>query len=113
MRAKTVVVLFMDTGRNYLSKIFSDDWMRQNGFLERFAARRLSDVVRARMGDIPPLVAIGPRDKVGAAIDTMQRYGISQLPVFEDPENPTGDAAWSAAWRNAPCWIRCTAIPTK
>ncbi|MGH2409527.1 MAG: pyridoxal-phosphate dependent enzyme, partial [Chloroflexota bacterium] len=85
---KTVVVIFSDTGRNYLSKIFSDDWMRQNGFLERFAARRLSDVVRARGGDTPALVAIGPHAKVGAAIDTMQRYGISQLPVFEDPEDP-------------------------
>jgi cystathionine beta-synthase len=85
---KIVVVIFMDTGRNYLSKIYSDDWMRQNGFLERFAARRLSDVVRARMGEIPPLVALGPRARVSTAIDTMQRYGISQLPVFEDPENP-------------------------
>jgi cystathionine beta-synthase len=85
-------VIFSDTGRNYLSKIFSDDWMRQNGFLERFAARRLSDVVRARVGDTPPLVAIGPHAKVGTAIDTMQRYGISQLPVFEDPENPRIEA---------------------
>jgi cystathionine beta-synthase len=85
---KTVVVIFMDTGRNYLSKIYSDDWMRQNGFLERFAARRLSDVVRARMGEIPPLVALGPRARVSTAIDTMQRYGISQLPVFDDPDNP-------------------------
>ena len=85
--SKTVVVIFMDTGRNYLSKIFSDDWMRQNGFLERFAARRLSDVVRARTGDTPPLVAVGPRIKVGAAIDTMQRYGISQVPVFENPDD--------------------------
>jgi cystathionine beta-synthase len=83
--SKTVVVLFMDTGRNYLSKIYSDDWMRQNGFLERFAARRLSDVVRARMGEIPSLVAVGPRTEVGKAIDAMQQYGISQLPVFEDP----------------------------
>ncbi|MDB5078069.1 MAG: cystathionine beta-synthase [Chloroflexi bacterium] len=86
--SKVVVVIFMDTGRNYLSKIYSDDWMRQNGFLERFGARRLSDVVRARMGEIPPLVALGPNEKVGTAIDMMQRYGISQLPVFEDPENP-------------------------
>lgn len=86
--SKLVVVIFMDTGRNYLSKIFSDDWMRQNGFLERFAARRLSDVVKARLGEIPPLVAIGPRARVGVAIDTMQRYGISQLPIFEDPDNP-------------------------
>ena len=29
-----MVVLCPDTGRNYLSKIYSDDWMRENGFLE-------------------------------------------------------------------------------
>jgi cystathionine beta-synthase len=87
--SKVIVVIFMDTGRNYLSKIFSDDWMRQNGFLERFGARRLADVVKARMGEIPALVAIGPQAKVGTAIDTMQRYGISQLPVFADPDNPS------------------------
>ena len=86
--SKTIVVIFMDTGRNYLSKIFSDDWMRQNGFLERFGPRRLSDVVRARMGGIPPLVAVAPNTRVGVAIDTMQRYGISQLPVFERPDDP-------------------------
>jgi cystathionine beta-synthase len=32
-RKETIVVLFPDTGRNYLSKIFSDDWMKENGFL--------------------------------------------------------------------------------
>ncbi len=79
---KTIVVILCDTGRNYLSKVFSDDWMRQNGFLERFPARRVADAVIAR-GKLPPLVYATPRQKVGAAIETMQLYGISQMPVFD------------------------------
>jgi len=81
---KTVVTILCDSGRNYLSKIFSDDWMRQNGFLERFPARRVADAVLARKGEMPPLVYATPRQKVGAAIDALQRYGISQMPVFEE-----------------------------
>ena len=85
--SKTIVVILSDTGRNYLSKIFSDDWMRQNGFLERFPARRVADAVMVRKrGELPPLIHASPRQKVGEAIDTMQRYGISQMPVFEETQ---------------------------
>ncbi len=80
---KTIVTILCDSGRNYLSKIFSDDWMRQNGFLERFPARRVADAVLARKGEMPPLVYATPRQKVGEAIDALQRYGISQMPVFD------------------------------
>jgi len=81
---KTIVVILCDSGRNYLSKIFSDDWMRQNGFLERFPARRVADALMARRDERPPLVYATPRQKIGEVIDTMQRYGISQMPVFEE-----------------------------
>ena len=81
---KTIVVTLADTGRNYLSKIFSDDWMRENGFLERFPARRVADAIMARKRELPPLVYATPRQKVGQAIDAMQQYGISQMPVFDE-----------------------------
>jgi len=89
---KIIVVLLADTGRNYLSKIYSDDWMRQNGFLERFPARRVADAVMARKREMPPLVYANPQQKVGEAIDAMQRYGISQMPVFEETQPLTLDA---------------------
>lgn len=84
--SKTIVALLADTGRNYLSKIFSDDWMRQNGFLERFPARRVADAMLARRREMPPLIYATPRQKVGQAIDAMQSYGISQMPVFEETQ---------------------------
>ena len=89
---KTIVVVLTDTGRNYLSKIFSDDWMRQNGFLERFPSRRVADALLAHRGEMPRLVYATPRQKVGQAIEAMQRYGISQMPVFEETEPLTVEA---------------------
>ena len=80
-----VVVLFPDSGKSYLSKLYNDEWMRQNGFLQRFAhLMRVGDVIREREAGTPQLVVVSRRDTVRAAIDTMQRYGISQIPVVAD-----------------------------
>jgi cystathionine beta-synthase len=77
-----VVVLFPDSGKSYLSKLYNDEWMRQNGFLQRFAQlMRVGDVIRDREGGTPQLVTVSRADTVRTAIDTMQRYGISQIPV--------------------------------
>jgi cystathionine beta-synthase len=80
-----IVVLLPDTGRNYLSKIFNEEWMRSNGFLEQFATHSVGEVVsqRAIESRLPPFVGVQARDTVRAAIDAMQQYGISQLPVVE------------------------------
>ena len=80
-----VVVLLPDSGKSYLSKLYNDEWMRQNGFLQRFAhLMRVGDVIRDREGGIPRLVTVSRGDTVRTAIDTMQRYGISQIPVVAD-----------------------------
>jgi cystathionine beta-synthase len=79
-----IVVLFPDTGRNYLSKFFNDEWMRQNGFLARLGAVRIREVMAEHPEGMPPLVTVEASRSVGEAIDLMQRYGISQLPVTED-----------------------------
>jgi cystathionine beta-synthase len=79
-----IVVLFPDTGRNYLSKFFSDEWMRQNGFLARLGAVRIREVMAEHPQGMPPLVTVEASRTVGDAIDLMQRYGISQLPVTEE-----------------------------
>ena len=77
-----VVVLLPDSGRSYLSKVFNDEWMRQNGFLDRFPLlARVSDVMKDRETGTPELIVVGMGETVRSAIDTMQRYGISQIPV--------------------------------
>ena len=81
---EVIVVLFPDTGRNYLSKFFNDEWMRQNGFMARLGAIRIREVLAEHPHGMPPLVTVESERSVGEAIDIMQRYGISQLPVTED-----------------------------
>jgi cystathionine beta-synthase len=79
-----IVVLLPDTGRNYISKIFSDRWMQENGFWEDRTQQPLS------VGDIlagktqwPSLISVTTRDKLSRAIVLMETHNISQLPVVE------------------------------
>jgi cystathionine beta-synthase len=80
-----ILMTLPDGGRAYLSKFFDDNWMIQYGFMERAAPTPTVDEVlryrRAEEHEVPDLVTIESHAKVGAAIDLMQRYGISQLPV--------------------------------
>jgi cystathionine beta-synthase len=87
-----LVVLLPDTGRNYLSKIYNEEWMRSNGFLEQFPTHSVGEVVGQRVvhGNLPPFIGVQARDSVRAAIDTMQNYGISQLPVVEGERDMVG-----------------------
>jgi cystathionine beta-synthase len=80
----TIVVIFPDTGRNYLSKLYSDTWIRQYGFVERPEVLTVAQVMGAKRGEIPAVVAIGAHEKVRHAVDALQQYGISQAPVTRD-----------------------------
>jgi cystathionine beta-synthase len=84
-----VVVLLPDSGRSYLSKIYNDEWMRANGLLSTTGeVVRVGDLLRDRhhAGPLPPLVLARTTQRVGEAIATLQEYGISQLPVSEQPD---------------------------
>ncbi len=83
--SKTIVVIFPDTGRNYLSKLYSDSWLLQYGMLERPEVVRVEEVVSAKHGDVPAMVTVNAHDKVRQAIDALQEYGISQAPVVREP----------------------------
>ncbi len=83
-KPSTIVVLLPDTGRNYLSKIYSDRWMQENGYWE--SAVRPRAVVRQALearGSLPPLIAVSPEDSLQKAIELLHHYGISQLPVLD------------------------------
>ena len=82
---KTVVTLFPDGGRAYLSKFFDDNYMVELGFLEREAPTpKVREVVQFKQqnGEAPELITIESHQKVGQAIDLMREYSISQLPVM-------------------------------
>jgi cystathionine beta-synthase len=88
----TIVVLLPDSGRNYLSKIYSDEWMAANGFLDRAGTgAKLSSVVGSKGGDLPAIVHVHPDESVRAAIETLHEYGVSQLPVVTREHLDTRD----------------------
>jgi cystathionine beta-synthase len=81
----TVLVILPDGGRPYLSKVFDDDWMRSHGLLDRPGLPpTVADLMHAKTSETPevPSIVTIAADVVGSeAIDLLQRYGISQLPV--------------------------------
>ncbi|HZE05255.1 MAG TPA: cystathionine beta-synthase [Solirubrobacteraceae bacterium] len=78
-----VVVILPDGGRSYLSKIFSDSWMRQYGFLDRDSHLTVGDVLqrKRRAGELPELVTVQPHFQVRQAIALLHEHAVSQLPV--------------------------------
>ncbi len=88
---KTVVTLIPDSGRPYLSKFYDDNYMLELGFLDRqkLPSPKVEEVLSAKKTeepDIPDLITISSNQKVGDAIDLMQQYSISQLPVVRGGE---------------------------
>jgi cystathionine beta-synthase len=81
-----VVVVFPDSGRGYMSKIFNDDWMIANGFLADGKRKAtVGDVLRSKT-PLPPMITVRREDTVKTALDLLRKYEISQLPVMSDRE---------------------------
>lgn len=88
-REAVVVVLLPDSGRSYLSKVYNDEWLRANGLMAATGATTRIDTLladRHHAPDRPPVVVARTTERVGDAIETLQSYGFSQLPVSEEPE---------------------------
>src|SRR5579864_5407643 len=80
-----VVAFLPDTGMRYLSKVYSDEWMRERGYTDSEVPLSAEDVVNAKhkTGKVRELIVAGPDQTVFHALHTMQTQDISQLPVFE------------------------------
>ena len=84
-----VVVILPDSGRNYLSKLYSDEWMRANGLLPTAGGIvTLRDILddHHHGRQLPDVVVARTTETVGTAIGRLQEFGISQMPVSEDRE---------------------------
>mgnify|MGYP003340891306 CR=1 FL=1 len=79
---EVVVVLLPDTGERYLSKIYNDDWMRENGFLtpDRVTVKY---VLQNKAKTVQELVSIESSATVQQAIELFRQHDVSQIPVFE------------------------------
>ncbi|HSM93069.1 MAG TPA: pyridoxal-phosphate dependent enzyme [Anaeromyxobacteraceae bacterium] len=83
-KGKTIVVPLPDTGRAYVSKFFSDEWMRDNGFPTgtggEVGAATVKDVLGARRGKV---ITARKTDKVEAVVRQLKEHDISQMPVVD------------------------------
>ena len=96
-----VVVLLPDGGRGYLSKIFSDTWMSDYGFLQSDAETTVEQVLRGKSGDTPQLVHGHPNETIREAIDILREYGVSQMPVVNaEPPVTAGEVVGSVSERD-------------
>jgi len=82
---KYIVVLLPDTGRNYINKIFSDQWMQENGFWEGKTTQvvNIGKLLTQKNNVLPTLLSVSPRDKLIRAVSLIQEFNISQLPVID------------------------------
>jgi cystathionine beta-synthase len=86
-----IVVILPDSGRGYLSKIYNDDWMRENGYLSRLRApSRMGNLIEERRKATPNVVAVGCDQTVHEAIELLREYEVSQLPVVRGVRKSPG-----------------------
>ncbi len=86
---RLVVVLLPDSGSRYLSKIFNDKWMRENGFLETtWNEISLGEVLADKA--IPGLITAYLNDPMTVVIKEMKEYDISQMPILNEGGKITG-----------------------
>ena len=78
-----MVVILPDSGSRYLSKIFDDEWMRENGYLEQsWVDFRAIDVQQAKPDD--EIITAKPTDKMADVVSKMKQFSVSQLPVLDE-----------------------------
>jgi len=81
-----VVVFIPDSGSRYLSKIYNNEWMKDNRYVETSVPLSAGEIVQAKPETERghEIVRVAPSDSIAAALARMQKHDFSQLPVFEN-----------------------------
>ena len=94
-----VVTLLCDTGERYLSKLYSDEWMRENQMLDTERVS-IASILDTKEGTAPAVVSVAPGATVRQALRLMSLHDVSQLPVM-DGSNCVGSVSdWSLSARS-------------
>ncbi|MEP6509328.1 MAG: pyridoxal-phosphate dependent enzyme [Gemmatimonadales bacterium] len=97
--AAFIVTVLCDTGERYLSKVYNDEWMRENQMLDSSRVT-LIEVLGRKESETPPIVGTTPGATVRQALGLMALHDISQLPVMED-QNCVGSVSdWSLSQKS-------------
>jgi len=96
-----IVVLLPDSGRGYLTKVFNDEWLARYGFLnDARTGMTIGEVLRLKKGDIPALVHTHPNETIAEAVQILQEYAVSQMPVvLAEPPIMAAEVAGSVSER--------------
>ncbi|WP_338868061.1 pyridoxal-phosphate dependent enzyme [Myxococcus stipitatus] len=86
-KGKTIVVVLPDSGSSYISKFHSDEWMRDNGFMEDKGTGTVRDIIGAKQRDVK---TARKGDRVDQVVETMRGHGISQMPVVSEDGRAVG-----------------------
>ena len=79
-----VVSMMTDTGERYLSKLYNDEWMRENRLLAAGPATAATLLERKRAAGLPELVSVSPEDPIERGLALVDQFHVSQLPVIEN-----------------------------
>jgi cystathionine beta-synthase len=96
-----VVTVLCDTGERYLSKVYNDEWMRENQMLDspRITLRHVLGGKESEDG-VPAVISVGPGASVRQALGLMALHDVSQLPVM-DGANCVGSVSdWSLSQKS-------------
>ncbi len=80
-KPKKVVTFACDTGNKYLSKLYNDFWMEDQGFIQREQSGDLRDLIGRLHGE-RATITVGPDDVLTTAHNRLRNAGFSQLPVM-------------------------------
>ncbi len=90
-RGKTIVTVLPDTGNSYISKFYSDEWMKDNGFVvEERGAPTVGDLVRLQKRGV---IGAKKGERIDKVVETMRKHGISQMPVEDSSGRAVGMVA--------------------
>lgn len=78
-KGKTIVVVLPDSGNAYVTKMYSDEWMKDLGFIEEKGPGTVRDLLAGKKQTI---ISGKKGEKIGAVIETMKKSGISQMPIL-------------------------------
>lgn len=81
-----LVVLLPDTGERYLSKVFNDEWMKENQFFEPEFQMTAAEILRRKPSGPRQFITVSPATPLTEAMGLIKAYDVSQIPVLEDGE---------------------------
>src|SRR6266568_6636863 len=88
-KPKRVVTFVADTGNKYLSKMYNDFWMAEQGFIHRAPHGGLSDLISHRY-EAGEVISVGPDDSLLTAFKRMRQADVSQVPVVDETGRAIG-----------------------